>query len=172
MIIDVPEGSSAVSRVTLRPEPLTGSRNLAGDRGQRWTFVEDLTLACEATPCLLDMPPGNVLLSFPALNKPAEMSLPELVHVGAETTVFRRHLDVYTPRRSGVLWTGVSSLFLSTGGLIAGGILAGDDSESSRRLAGQITLGVSALVFALAIWLIRQGVPTLTPGGSIHFPAD
>lgn len=172
LIIDVPEGPTAVSQVTLQPVPSTDRTNLSGTNGrQRWTFAEELTLVCEQTPCVLDTPPGNIMLSFPVLNQPGEMSLPELLHVGTEPTILRRHLDVYTPRRSGILWTGVGSFFVSTGGLIAGGVLAAHDDDS-RQLAGQITLGVSAVVFALAIWIIRQGVPTLTPGGSIHFSAQ
>lgn len=172
LIIDVPEGSSTVSLIALRPEPSTDRSNLSGtSERQRWTFTEELTLVCEQTPCVLDRPPGNVLLSFPVINDPGETSLPELFHISAESTVLRRHLDVYTPRRSGVLWTGVSTFFLSTGGFIAGGILAKDDNDS-RRLAGQVTLGASALVFALAIWVIRQGIPSVRPGGSIHFSAE
>jgi hypothetical protein len=128
-------------------------------------------LMCVKSPCLADLPPGNVVLGFPVIGDPQAYEY-ELVHVGPETHVYRRSLSVYDGdtgalRTLGIIGTSVGGAALVTGVVLLP-IGLSDDSDGLTT-AGGITLGVGAAVMALGIWAIRRDAPTFRPGSSNHF---
>ncbi len=127
---------------------------------------------CTASPCVADVPAGNVLLGFPVLGN-SDATEVELVHVGPEPSVYRRSLSVYTDntggtRVMGIIMTSVGAASAITGtALLPVGLAKGNDGLT---ISGGITLGVGAALIALGIWAIRHDAPTYRPGSSNHFP--
>jgi hypothetical protein len=166
LVIDVVEGPTPVQRIHMRPVQV--------DNGQgrvTFRFDESPELLCAATPCVTDLPPGNVLLGFPVLGNRRALDA-ELVHVGSEPTVYRRSLSVHEGggalRVLGIIGTSVFGTSALTGmALLPIGLARGNDDLT---LAGGITLGAGGALLALGIWAIRHGSPTYRPGSSIHFP--
>ena len=165
LVVDVPDGSVAVSRITVRSVP----------DGEHVALVEEPTEACAVTPCVLDVPIGNVLLAFPVLGNEGALSTPELVHVGEEPTVFRRNLDVYEDGRRGLYRTGGIFMGLAVVAIIAGFIVgqSADDGGEGRdqRIVGTSMLAGGVVLAIPSYLMLRFGSPTQTPGSSVHFPA-
>lgn len=175
LILDVEEGPVAIHRVALEPTPSGNPVQVGeGPAVQRWRFAERLELLCSETPCVADLPIGNVLLAFPMVGADDEsLRATDLVHVSAEATVYRRHLDRYHPRRGGMVGVGAVSAVLGFGGALAGGLVLRnglDDDHQGRTIGGAIALGVGALALAFGIWLTKRGRVAIRPGSSIHYP--
>ncbi|MAQ16804.1 MAG: hypothetical protein CMN30_18680 [Sandaracinus sp.] len=168
LVVDVEDGPVTVERIQLEPQPA----NAPGEGTiQRWRFEERPEVLCASTPCVVDLPVGNVLLGFPTLGS-EELVTRVLVHVSEEPTVYRRALDQYFPRRAGMLGVGVPSLLVGLGSASAGAALLPqglDRDDRGRTIAGAVTLGVGVALFAIGYWLIKQGRHSLRPGASVHF---
>lgn len=167
LVVDVVEGPAPVQRVRIRPEP---SDNGQGRLAVR--LVEAPEPLCASTPCVADLPRGNILLGFPVLGDPSATEV-ELVHVGPDPTVYRRSLSVYDGRTGGlrvfgILGTSIGGASLITGTTLLPIGLAKD--IGGLTLAGGISLGAGAALLALGIWAIRHDAPTYRPGSSNHYP--
>jgi hypothetical protein len=167
LVVDVVEGPTRVLRIRMTPEPTH-----SGQGRPSFRFVETPELLCPVTPCVADLPPGNILLGFSVLGKPSAREV-ELVHVGPEPTVYRRSLSIYDHRSGtlnvlGIIGTSLGGASIATGAALLPIGLAKD--SSGLTFAGGITLGAGAALLALGIWAIRQDPPTFRPGSSIHYP--
>lgn len=165
LVVDVSEGPTTISRMTVAAE--------AVDRPGRPPIYRFTELAGDGclTPCLIDVPIGNVLLGFPVLGKSATEV--ELVHVGPDPSAYRRTLSVYEDATGGLRVFGfvavpVGFVAAATGGTI---LAAGFDREDDGFVtAGAITLGASTLLVALGLWALRTDAPTFRPGAASHYP--
>jgi hypothetical protein len=168
IIVDVVDGPSRLHIVRMDPEEIQGS-----DGKPRFRFAEAYELICETTPCVIDPLAGNVLLGFPVIGDPSAMEI-ELVHVTAETSVYRRALSRrhHRPANSrfvlGVLATSLGAASAVTGTALLPIGLAKDND--GLTLAGSVTLGVGAVAVVLGIWAIRLEADTRRPGSAVHFP--
>jgi hypothetical protein len=166
LVVDVVEGPTPVQRIRLKP--------VQTDNGQgrvSFRFIESPELLCAATPCVVDLPRGNLLLGFPVLGDRGATEL-ELVHVGPEPTVYRRSLSVYEGSRAGrvlgIVGTALGGTAVMTGAaLLPIGLAKGNDG---LVLAGGINLGAGAALLVLGILAIRHTAPTYRPGSSNHYP--
>ena len=161
LVVDVPDGPVPVTQIAVRPQPA----------GEHYTFTEEPTVVCPATPCVLDLPLGNVALAFPVQGSPEDRSIPEVVHVGTAPTVFRRNLDLYDPGRRPMSVTGGVMAFFGVIATIVGFVMAeGGEPDRARRRIGYVT-AASGLVLAVpGIVMARWGAATRRPGSSVHFP--
>ncbi|HTM22589.1 MAG TPA: hypothetical protein VL172_18835 [Kofleriaceae bacterium] len=164
LVVDVVDGPRPVHRIDMRAAPL-------GQGPVGFRLSESPVLLCPASPCVADLPQGNVLLGFPVIGK-SSLDV-ELVHVGAEPTVYRRSLSLYedhtgATRVLGIIFTSVGASALVTGAVL----LPVGLQQDSRDLtwAGGITLGAGALLTTLGIWAVRHDAPTYRPGSTNHFP--
>ncbi len=164
LVVDVPEASVPVSRMTVRNVP----------DGEHFRLIEEPSEVCPATPCVLDLPVGNVLLAFPVLGNEGALSTPELVHVSGEASVFRRNLDLYAHDRRALYRSGGIFMALSfvamIAGLIVGQNAAEGDPGSTDRLVGRSMLIGGAALMIPSTLMLYYGSPTQTPGSSVHFP--
>lgn len=123
------------------------------------------------SPCVADLPLGNVLLGFPVLGKSGQEET-ELVHVGQKPSVYRRSLSVYDDSSGSLSVLGIIGTSLGASAVITGGVLLpiglGRDN-TGLATAGGITLGAGAAVLALGIWAIWDDAPTYRPGSAAHF---
>ncbi len=166
LVVDVVEGTTRVRRIRMQAEPV--------DRGEgrvSYQLFESPEILCEATPCVVDVPPGNILLGFPVIGK---RSLEvQLVHVGTEPTVYRRSLSVFHRKRRGrlflfgVLGTAFGGASAMTGVALLPAGLSKDNDGLAK--AGAITLAAGALVMTLGIWALRHEASIYRPGSSIHY---
>lgn len=175
VVIDIEEGPVPIRQVVLDPQPSGNPVQLGeGPPVQRWRFAERLEPVCAETPCVADLPLGNVLLAFPMAGADDEsLFATDLVHVSAEPSVYRRHLDIYYPRRGAMVGVGTVSAVLGFGGALGGALVLRnglDDGHQGRTIGGAIALGVGALAMAFGIWLTKRGRVTIRPGSSIHYP--
>lgn len=166
LVVDVVEGPVRVQRVQMKATPV--------DRGSRVTyrFEEASEVLCAASPCVTDLPAGNILLGFPVIGDPDAMET-ELVHVGLEPSVYRRTLSLYEDRTGGTRVFGIIATALGGTAMITGTALlpAGlSKDHDGLAIAGGITLGAGAALLALGIWAIRADAPTFRPGAANHFP--
>jgi hypothetical protein len=143
----------------------------AGPEPEEWWFSRSYEALCEATPCVTEVPRGNVLLAFPVAGDSGRLEN-ELVHVGPEPLVYRRALSHYEP--GGALYlSGIMGALVGSMTAIPGlvflplGLAEGDDGYTK---AGAITLGVGGLLVALSVWAIKADGPTYRPGAATHFP--
>lgn len=164
LVVDVPGASVPVTQMTLQAQP----------RGERFTLHEEPTVVCPATPCVLDLPIGNVALAFPVRGRETELSTPELVHVGSTPSVFRRSLDLYVNDRRGMYITGAITTVLGVLGVIVGlAVYRGADegpAGNEQRLGGVLTMAGGGVLVIPGYLMVRFGAPTRTPGASVHFP--
>lgn len=159
LLVDVTDGPAPVQRVQLVPRPARNGVLLA----------EETRPFCQPSPCAVDLPFGNVLLGFPVIGQPTETEV-ELVHVGPESSAYRRTLAVYTSHHTPA-WAVVAT---SIGGAsaITGTVLLPiglSDSNSGLTMAGGITLGVGAALIAIGAWALQTNASTYRPGSSSHF---
>jgi hypothetical protein len=164
LVVDVAEGSTPVQRVFMDPHRTSTVK-------PGWRFEERPEVLCAASPCIVDLPPGNVLLGFPVIGNSATEV--ELVNVGPDPSVYRRSLSVYTDNTGGVRVFGIVATSVGAASAITGTVLLPVGlSNDNHALAGAggITLGVGAALIAIGIWAIRHDAPTYRPGAANHFP--
>jgi hypothetical protein len=167
LVVDVVEGSTPITRIRMEPQ------QVGDDKGRvSYEFFESPELVCTASPCVVDLSLGNVLLGFPVLGDPDAMEI-ELVHVGAEASVYRRSLSVYDGSTGAGLVLGILGTVFGASAAITGIVLLpvglGNENDG-LAIAGAITLGAGAALLALGIWAITLDSPTYRPGTSVHFP--
>jgi hypothetical protein len=165
LVVDVVEGPTPVQRIRMTPQPINDGKRT------RYRFEETPETLCMRSPCATDVAPGNVLLAFPVVGRDATEV--ELVHVGAETSVYRRSLSIYTDdtgglRVFGIVATAVGGTAAFTGTCLLPIGLAKD--YDGLTTAGAISLGGGALLLAIGIWAMNHDAPTFRPGSSHHFP--
>jgi hypothetical protein len=167
LVIDVVEGPSYVERVHMTPAPIQEE-----DGRVSYEIRESYEALCDETPCVLDLEPGNIILGFPVIGDEKGFKI-DLVHVRPETSVYRRSLDIYEPRKGAGYKFGIFSATLGPCAMIAGlpmlpvGL---SDGRHGLALAGGIALGVGAALLALGIHLIKVHSPTYRPGNWTHYP--
>lgn len=164
LVVDVVDGPTPVQRVRMAPTP-----NSTGRPG--FHFDEASEPFCTPSPCAVDLPFGNVLLGFPRIGDPGVTEI-EVVHVGPESSVYRRSLSAYDGRTGGLRVLGIIATSLGGASAITGTVLLPiglSDGNASLTTAGAITLGGGALLMALGIWAIRTDAPTYRPGSINHF---
>lgn len=166
LIVDVTDGPAPVQRVHLGSQPITDAQGRVSYR-----LFEQPQEMCPASPCVVAMPPGNVMLGFPVIGDRGALEV-ELVHVDATPTVYRRTLSVYTDNTGALRKLGIVSASVGGTAALTGVVLLpiglGKDIDG-LTVAGGVTLGVGALLTAFGIWAIRRDAPTFRPGASIHF---
>lgn len=167
LIVDVVDGPAPVQRVQMRATPLDHGR------GRRtFQFSEGFEPLCPQSPCVAEVPAGtNVLLGFPVLGDSSDTEV-ELVHVGPETSVYRRALSVYSKRGGGGRVFGILATVFGSASLITGTALlpAGLSRDNSgMTAAGGITLGAGALLLTVGIIALRATADVYQPGSSNHF---
>ena len=163
LLVDIVDGPGPVTRVRLAPQQL-GTH--------RFRFDETPEPLCAPSPCAVDLPFGNVLLGFPRIGQP-DVTEVELVHVGPESSVYRRSLSIYRHRHSGLTTLGIIATSLGGASAITGTVLLPigiSDGNSGLTTAGGVTLGAGALLMALGVWAMRADADTYQPGAIAHFP--
>jgi hypothetical protein len=164
LVVDVVDGRMPVQRVRLAPQPVDQG-------GHHFRFDETPEPLCAPSPCAVDLPFGNILLGFPRIGQP-DVTEVEVVHVGPESSVYRRSLSIYDGRTGAVRILGIIATSLGGASAITGTALLPigiSDGNNGLTTAGAITLGGGALLMAIGIWAIRADSPTYTPGSSNHF---
>lgn len=167
LVIDVVEGSHRVERVRMKPEEMQGE-----DGRVSYELRETYEDVCDATPCVLDLEPGNIILGFPVIGDENAVKI-DLVHVEPETSVYRRSLAFYDEGKGGGYTFGIVSAAVGASSLIAGlpmlpvGLL---DGKRGLAIAGGAALGVGAALLWLGTWLIKKNSPTYRPGSWTHYP--
>ena len=167
LVIDVVDGPTPVQRVQMQAEPFDD-----GQGRTRFRFYEAPEPLCAASPCVVDLTPGNVLLGFPVTGDDRSMDV-ELVHIGEETAVYRRSLSQYRHNK-GALWVlGIIGASLGGTSFLTGTTLLPlglSDGNDGLTLAGATTLGAGALLVTFGVLAIRADSSTYRPGSAIHFP--
>lgn len=169
LVVDVVDGPTPVQRIRMASKQVDNGHGRVSHR-----FFESPEVLCAASPCIADVPAGNVLLGFPVLGDPRSMEI-ELVHVGPETSVYRRSLSVYEDRTGGVRVFGIVTAAVGASAAITGTALLPiglSDDNHALATAGGITLGAGVALLSLGIWALRHDSPTYRPGSSNHFPLD
>jgi hypothetical protein len=169
LIVDVPEGSVPVYRARLEARKQ--------DNGTlRPTFrFFDLPpeKICDGTPCVIDEPPGNILIGFPVLGCRPAIDF-DLVHVGLDPSVYRRSLAIFEDDTGAERIVGIVAASLGAAATITGIVLLPSGiskDNSSLTAAGGITLGAGALALTVGILMIRHDSATYRPGSANHFEA-
>jgi hypothetical protein len=166
LIVDVTDGPAPVERIRMIAKPITSPFTMT-----HYNLEEGSEVLCAHSPCVTDLPSGNIILSFPLIGR--DESEVELVHVGPDASVYRRTLSVYTDntgseRTLGIIGTAVGGTALMTGAvLLPIGIAEG---MNTMTWAGGISLGVGTAVMTIGILMMRHDAPTYRPGSSNHFP--
>ena len=163
LLVDVVDGPTPVQRMQLVANP-NGARPGVH-------FDEQFEPFCSPSPCAVDLPFGNVLLAFPRIGEPG-LNEVEVVHVGPQSSVYRRSLSVYDDRTGALRVLGIIATSLGGASAITGTALLPvgiSDGNSGLTTAGAITLGGGALLMAIGIWAIRTDAPTYRPGSINHF---
>jgi hypothetical protein len=166
VVVDVVDGPTPVHRVHMEP------RQIADGQGRvRFRFFEVSELLCAASPCVADLPAGNVLLGFPVVGDENAIEV-ELVHVGPEPTVYRRALSYHgrgkAMRVLGIIGTALGGSATATGAVFLPlGLSRGSDAFT---IAGATSLAAGAGLLTLGIIAINVYAPTYRVGSSIHFP--
>jgi hypothetical protein len=167
VIVDVPEG----------PVPIYIARMEArqqdnGTRRPTFRFFDlPPALACKDTPCVIDVPPGNILIGFPVLGCRPAIDY-DLVHVGLDASVYRRSVAVFEDDTGAEKILGIIAASLGSATTITGVVLLPvGASKDNKELAigGGITLGAGALLLTAGILMIRQDSATYRPGSANHF---
>jgi hypothetical protein len=170
LIVDVPEGPVPVYRARFEARQQ--------DNGtQRPTFrFFDLPTEqiCKTTPCVIDEPPGNILIGFPVLGCRPAIDY-DLVHVGLEPRVYRRSLAIFENETGAEKIVGIVGASVGAAATITGiALLPVGASKENNTLtaAGGITLGAGAVLLTAGILMIRHDSATYRPGSANHFEAS
>jgi hypothetical protein len=169
LIVDVAEGPVPIyiARMEARQQD-NGSR-----RATFRFFDLPPALACKETPCVIDVPPGNILIGFPVLGCRPAIDY-DLVHIGLDTSVYRRSVAVFVDETGAEKILGIIAASLGAGAAITGTVLLPvGASRDNKELAigGGITLGAGALLLTAGILMIRHDSATYRPGSANHFDA-
>ena len=170
LIVDVPEGPVPVYRAHFEARQQdNGTRRPTF----RW-FDLPPELLCKETPCVIDAPPGNILIGFPVLGcKPAIDY--DLVHVGLEPRVYRRSLAIFENETGAEKIVGIVGASLGSAAAITGFVLlpvGASKDNTTLTAAGGITLGAGALLLTAGVLMIRHDSATYRPGSANHFEAS
>lgn len=166
LVIDVTDGPGPVHRIRMVAKPRTSPFAMT-----HFALEEANETLCASTPCVTDLPVGNIVLGFPVIGR--DQTEVELVHVGPDASVYRRTLSVYTDntgstRTLGIIGTAVGGTALLTGAaLLPIGIAEG---MNTMTWAGGISLGAGAALLTIGILMMRHDAPTYRSGASNHFP--
>lgn len=167
LYIDVVDGPTQVQRIYMQPNAVTDNQGKT-----RYEFVESPETLCDQTPCVVNLPLGNVVLGFPVTGNPRATDV-ELVHVESEATVYRRALSFHKPVHRGSARTlGIVATSFGGMSMVAGAALLplGLSKDSSgMTISGAISLGVGGVLTALGIWSVSGTGSTYRPGSAIHF---
>lgn len=170
LIVDVPEGPVPVYRARFESR-----KQDDGTRRPTFRFFDmPPELLCKETPCVVDAPPGNILIGFPVLGCRPAIDY-DLVHVGLEPRVYRRSLAIFENETGAERIVGIVGASLGAAASITGiALLPVGASKENGTLtaAGGITLGVGALVMTAGILMIRHDSATYRPGSANHFEAS
>jgi hypothetical protein len=166
LVVDVVDGPVAVRRVRLDARQITKPTGRTS-----YELVEAPEVLCATSPCVADVPLGNMLLGFPVLGKDDDLEV-ELVHVGLEPSVYRRTLSYRSPSRglyvTGIVATSIGGAALMTGSaLLPIGIAKDIDGMT---IAGGASLAAGAALLVLGILAMRKHAPTFRTGAANHFP--
>jgi hypothetical protein len=165
LVVDVVDGPTSVQQVRM-----TSQQQDDGLGHVSFRFSESPEVLCATSPCVADVPEGNVLLGFPVIgNRDLEV---ELVHVGPEVEVYRRSLSVYRNDTGALRVIGIVAASLGSAATITGICLLpvglGKDNDDLAT-AGAIVLGAGLVITTFGIWAIRHDAPTYRPGAANHF---
>jgi hypothetical protein len=164
LVVDVVDGPVSVQRVQMEGQPSTNAQGRPTFR-----FVEVPHTLC-SSPCVADVPQGNMLLGFPVIG--SNRLDVELVHVGPDPSVYRRSLSIYTDNHRGARILGIISTSVGGAALITGisllSIGLGKDLDGMTA-AGGITLGAGVVLTTAGILMIRRFAATYKPGAANHF---
>jgi hypothetical protein len=166
LVVDVVDGPVEVQRVHMKSEQLTDDQGRA-----RFALYESPRPLCPLSPCVVELPPGNVLLGFPILGKSDGLEV-ELVHIAPGTTVYRRALTIFESgagpgRTLGIVSTSLGGTAMMTGTALLPIGLAKD--MDGMTLAGAITLGVGTAFLVLGIVAITNNPSIFRKGASNRF---
>jgi hypothetical protein len=169
LIVDVPEGSVPVYRARLEARKQDN-----GTRRPTFRFFDlPAEKICDGTPCVIDEPPGNILIGFPVLGCRPAIDF-DLVHVGLDPSVYRRSLAIFEDETGAEKIVGIVAASLGAAASITGIVLlpSGISKDNSGlTAAGGITLGAGALALTVGILMIRHDSATYRPGSANHFEA-
>jgi len=167
LVVDVVDGPAPVQRVRMDPQPVTTPKGRTAYR-----FDEKSDVLCQASPCIADLAPGNVLLGFPVRGAPNDLET-EMVFVGPQTNVYRRTLSEYHeghPGVYGILMTSLGGTAMMAGSVFLPIGLAKD--IGGMTTAGAVSLGAGVLALTLGIIALRHNASTYRPGSMLHFTLD
>lgn len=165
LVVDVVDGPNVVHRVRMQPQPIAGI-----DGRVRFRFSEAPEPLCSPSPCVAEMPSGNVLLGFPVIGK-SSLEV-ELVHIDPGTTVYRRSLSLYQDNTGALRTMGIISTSVGGAAAITGIVLLPiglDKDHDGLTTGGSISLAAGALLLTFGIWAIRKDAPTYRPGSANHY---
>jgi hypothetical protein len=169
LVVDVVDGPTPVQRIRMASKQVDNGQGRVSHR-----FFESPEGLCAASPCVADVPAGNVLLGFPVLGDPDAMEI-ELVRVGSEPSVYRRSLSVYDGKSGGLRVLGIVAAAVGGSAAITGTTLLPiglSDDNRALATAGGISLGAGVALLTLGILAITHDSPTYRPGSSNHFPLE
>jgi hypothetical protein len=167
LVVDVVDGPTPVQRIDMKAQRVDDGKGRA-----RFRFAESAQLLCRASPCVTDLPVGNVLLAFPVIGDQDALDV-ELVHVDPEIDVYRRALSVREDHSGATRVLGIVGASIGAASAITGMALLPiglSDGNDDLATAGGITLGVGVALVALGAWAIWHDAPTYRPGAANHFP--
>lgn len=168
LIVDVAEGPVPVYRARIDAQKLED-----GARHARYRIVDvPPELVCKETPCVIDEPPGNILIGFPVLGCQPAIDF-DLVHVGLDASVYRRSVAVFADDTGAEKILGIIAASVGGTAAFTGAVLlpVGIGHSSGLTIAGGITLGAGALLTTAGILMIRHDSATYRPGSANHFEA-
>lgn len=161
LLVDVVDGPAPVQRVRLAAQP-----------GKHGVDLEERPEPfCQPSPCAVDLPFGNVLLGFPVIGDRDALEV-ELVHVGPESSIYRRSLSVYDDRHTSLTTWGILATSIGGASAITGTALLPiglSDGNTGLTTAGAVTLGAGAVLIAIGVWALRADASTFRPGSANHF---
>jgi hypothetical protein len=170
LIVDVAEGPVPVYRARL-----DARKQDNGTRRPSFRFFDlPPELICKETPCVIDEPPGNILIGFPVLGCDAAIDY-DLVHVGLDPSIYRRSLGIFedksgTEKILGIIGASVGGAAAFTGMVLLPVGAAGDNR--GLAIAGGITLGAGALLTTIGALMIRHDAATYRPGSANHYEEE
>jgi hypothetical protein len=169
LIVDVAEGPVPVYRARF-----DARKQDNGSRRPTYRFFDlPPELICDSTPCVIEEPPGNILIGFPVLGCQPAIDF-DLVHVGLDPRVYRRSLAIFEDETGAERILGIIGASLGAAASITGiALLPAGLAKDNNGLAaaGGITLGAGALVLTAGILMIRHDSATYGPGSAIDFEA-
>jgi hypothetical protein len=168
LIVDVAEGPVPVYRARIDAQKLED-----GTRHARYRIVDvPPELVCKETPCVIDEPPGNILIGFPVLGCRPAIDF-DLVHVGLDASVYRRSVAIFENDTGVEKIVGIIGASIGGAASLTGIVLLpiGAGGNTDLAIAGGITLGVGALLTTAGVLMIRHDSATYRPGSANHFEA-